>query len=88
MRLSKPRASRLLSLTGAPTPGSGVDLPRILATIAASIRIAFKERSTRLALWDEADEDQQARSLGEHLLRLGMMRTPLPHMGRFLISRM
>lgn len=57
--------------------------------LVVSLRVETKKvLSARLALWDEADEDQQARSQGEHLLRLGMMRTPLPHMGRFLISRM
>jgi hypothetical protein len=44
--LSKPRASRPLSSTGEPTRGSGVGLPRIIATSAVSFLIAFKERST------------------------------------------
>ena len=47
MRLSKPQALRLLNSTGELTPGSGVDLPRIIATIATSFRIAFKERSNK-----------------------------------------
>jgi hypothetical protein len=45
-RLSKPRASRPLSSTGEPNHGSGVGFPRIIATIAASFLIAFKERSS------------------------------------------
>ena len=47
MSLSKPRASRPLNSTGEPSRGSGVDCPRIIATIAASFVIAFKERSIR-----------------------------------------
>src|SRR5260221_58924 len=47
MRLSKPRGSPPLNSTGEPTRGSGVDLPRIIVTIANSFLIAFKERSTR-----------------------------------------
>jgi hypothetical protein len=45
LRLSKPLASRPLNSTGELNRGSGVDLPRIIATIAASFVIAFKERS-------------------------------------------
>jgi transposase len=47
MRLSRPRASRRLNSTGKPNRGSGVDRPKIIATIAISFRIAFKERSSR-----------------------------------------
>jgi hypothetical protein len=47
MRLRKPLASRPLSSTGEPNRGSGVDRPRIIATIAASFLIAFKERSSK-----------------------------------------
>jgi hypothetical protein len=50
MRLSKPLALRPLNLTGEPNRGSGVDLPRIIATIVASFLIAFKERSSKLTI--------------------------------------
>src|SRR5260370_39947515 len=50
MRLSRRPASPRLSSTGEPIPGSGVDLPRIIATIVASFLIAFKERSTSRAV--------------------------------------
>ncbi len=47
MRLSKPLASRPLNSTGEPNRGSGDVLPRIIAIIAVSFLIVFKERSTR-----------------------------------------
>jgi hypothetical protein len=46
MRSSKLSVWQPLSSTGAPNRASGDDCPRIIATIAASFLIAFKERST------------------------------------------
>jgi hypothetical protein len=48
MKLNKPLASRLLSSSAAPTPGSGVGLQRIIATTVASFVIAFKEHSSNM----------------------------------------
>ncbi len=45
MRLRRLLAWRPLSSTGELIPGSGIALPRIIGTIAASFLIAFKERS-------------------------------------------
>ena len=47
MKLNRPLASPLLNSIDAPSRGSGVGLLKIIATIADSFAIAFKERSTK-----------------------------------------
>src|SRR6266852_4758886 len=62
MRLSRLLVSRQLSSTDAPNRGSGDVLPRIIATIAASFVIAFKERSSRSSYLSNSSSSVSSRS--------------------------
>jgi hypothetical protein len=53
MKLNRPLASPLLNSIDAPSRGSGDALLKIIATIADSFAIAFKERSSSGSLWIE-----------------------------------